>query len=150
MTIKSFILGVLKTQHEHIRTCSEKITGIWTFWKVQGAFRALITHSRLGTGSLLSHRTARDGILQAGIYFLMADVDLITDSFPVRTCLILSLWAVAVTHGTFTCEQQGGVILGPFLAFCQAAQGCPPSHIPTTVWFFVLPFCLVVFRLSKP
>lgn len=140
MTIKSFILWVFKTQHEHIRTCAEKITGIWTFWKVQGAFRALITHSGLGTGGPLCHRAERDGILQAGIYFLMVDVDLITDSFPARTCLTLSLWAVAGTHGTFTCEWQGSfwVPFWPFVRLLRAVSHL--THL-TTIWFFVLLFC---------
>lgn len=154
MTIKSFILGVLKTQHEHVRICSEKITGIWTFWKVQEAFRALITHSRLGPGSPLSHHAARDGIL-TGIYFLMADVNLITDSFPARTCLTLSLQAVAVTHGTFTCEQRGrgGVILGPLLAFLSGCSGMSAfshnhDHLIRCASLLLLRNAL--FRLSKP
>lgn len=78
-------LRVLSLGYLKHSTSSEKITGILIFLKVQGTFRALITHSRLGTGSPLSHYAARDGILQAGICFLMADVDLITDSFPART-----------------------------------------------------------------
>lgn len=142
MTIKSFISGVLKTQQR-------KLQGF-------GHFERLKAHLEHLSFTLGQARDAHWVTTQPGMVFCR-------QGFISWWLMLISL----LTHfqpGLFTikplsscCHSRNvylwaaGVILAPFLAFCPAAQGCPPSRTQLSVFFRTSLLLLwnVVFKLSK-